>query len=111
MKGVTGGAVGDCIVRQSDHSSAVCLAVRWNDATETPSTDIVVTNNSYTVNGGTGTAFVDRDSVSSFTPSGSIYILEDGTLAASPWQDGATSYSAFEDYQAAVEPSATSNIP
>ncbi len=65
----------------------------------------------FNVDGATRIVFVKVDAGQSFTPARNNYRLTSGTLAAYPWQVNGVNYATFAAYKAAVEPTATSNIP
>lgn len=78
---------------------------------QTPSVGAVISANTYNVSGGSGHVFVLQDVASLASYNNSSYQKTGGTLAATPWLISGTNYSTFAAYQAAVEPTATSNIP
>ena len=112
LKAVTGGTVsGNMFTQTGSYAGASMIGLIVNLDTGTPTTGIVQTDNNLVVNGGTGTILVRLDVGCSFTPSFDDYQHVSGTLATGKFLIESTSYSNFSDYQATVEPTATSNIP
>ena len=87
------------------------IVVADDPTAPTHSTGIAFTGHTLTVNGAAAINLVQVDTSNTATFSTGTYTLTSGSVSANPWAYQSTNYATFAAWQAAKEPTASSNIP